>query len=201
MPKTAIKICPADHGRRMSLDEFDEAEVQEGYLYELSRGVITVSDVPKQRHSAQVNALRRILNAYDLAHPGQIDTISGGSDCKILLWDLQSERHPDFSIYETPMPAGQRIWSTWIPEIVIEVVSPSSKTSDYTQKPEEYMRFGVQEYWIVDAAKQEMVVVRRVRGRVTERTIRPPALYLTRLLPGLEFNCAQVFQAAAAAPQ
>jgi hypothetical protein len=41
-----------------------------------------------------------------------------------------------------------------------------------------------------------MVVVRRVRGRVTERTIRPPALYQTRLLPGLEFNCALVFQAA-----
>ena len=50
MSKTITKIGPADHGRRMSLEEFDHAEGQEGYLYELSRGVITVADVPRRRH-------------------------------------------------------------------------------------------------------------------------------------------------------
>jgi hypothetical protein len=59
MPKTAIKIGPHDRGRRMSLEDFDHAEGQEGYLYELSRGVITVMDVPNPRHLAQVNAIRR----------------------------------------------------------------------------------------------------------------------------------------------
>jgi hypothetical protein len=36
--KTALKIGPHDHGRRMSLQEFEPVQVQEGYLYELSRG-------------------------------------------------------------------------------------------------------------------------------------------------------------------
>jgi hypothetical protein len=31
MSKTAIKIGPADHGRQMSLDDFKQAEEQEGY--------------------------------------------------------------------------------------------------------------------------------------------------------------------------
>jgi hypothetical protein len=31
MGKTLTKIGPADHGRRMSLDEFEHAKVQEGY--------------------------------------------------------------------------------------------------------------------------------------------------------------------------
>jgi hypothetical protein len=35
-------IGPADHGRRMSLDEFDTAVGLEGRLYELSRRVIVV---------------------------------------------------------------------------------------------------------------------------------------------------------------
>jgi hypothetical protein len=43
----------------MSLQEFDQAEVQEGYTYELSRGVVVRSDVPNLSHLAQVNATRR----------------------------------------------------------------------------------------------------------------------------------------------
>ena len=50
MGKTIVKIGPADHGRRMSLKEFEHAKVQEGYLYELSRGIITLSDVPNRLH-------------------------------------------------------------------------------------------------------------------------------------------------------
>ena len=46
MSTQTIKIGPADHGRRMSLADFEHAEVQEGLLYELGRGVIIVSDVP-----------------------------------------------------------------------------------------------------------------------------------------------------------
>jgi hypothetical protein len=46
MSTTATLIGPEDQGRRMSLAEFDHAEVRDGYLYELGRGVITVSDVP-----------------------------------------------------------------------------------------------------------------------------------------------------------
>ena len=30
MGKTVVKIGPADHGRRMTLEEFDEAEGHEG---------------------------------------------------------------------------------------------------------------------------------------------------------------------------
>lgn len=63
MGKTAILIGPADHGRRMTLEEFDTAEVREGHLYELSRGVITVSDVPGKSHLDQVYALNRQLHA------------------------------------------------------------------------------------------------------------------------------------------
>jgi Uma2 family endonuclease len=56
------------------------------------------------------------------------------------------------------------VWSVWIPEIVVEVVSPSSAKRDYHDKPSEYLSFGIDEYWIVDPAKQRMTVNRRWRG-------------------------------------
>jgi Uma2 family endonuclease len=76
-----------------------------------------------------------------------------------------------------------------------------SKRRDYEEKPEEYLAFGVREYWIFDADRREMVVLRQVQGAWEERRIRPPRLYNTRLLPGLAFSCEQVFQAADEAPE
>ncbi len=35
-PARKVVIGPEDHGRRMSLDEFDQAVGAEGYLYELN---------------------------------------------------------------------------------------------------------------------------------------------------------------------
>jgi Uma2 family endonuclease len=197
MRRSVLKIGPHDHGRPMSLEEFEPAEVQDGFVYELGRGVIVVSDVPSAAHLVQVEALRDQLYAYKIAHQGTITTIAAGSDCKILLADLESERHPDVAVYLLPMPeADQDFWSSWIPEIVIEVVSESSRERDYQEKPEEYLQFGVTEYWIVDEEERHVVVMRRSRGRWKEQKVKPPKKYRTSLLPGFELDVGMVFQAA-----
>ena len=85
MSKTAIKIGPADNGRRMSLEEFEQAEEQEGYLYELLRGIITVSDVPNRLHLLIVAAIRNLLQAYMAMHSGRIQIIASGNECKLLI--------------------------------------------------------------------------------------------------------------------
>src|SRR5687767_1492275 len=85
------RIGPQDHGRRMTLDAFDRATGEEGYLYELNKGVIEVTDVPHPRHMAQLLELRDQLVAYKLKHPGVIYAITGSNDSKILLADDQSE--------------------------------------------------------------------------------------------------------------
>lgn len=196
MSQAAIKVGPEDNGRKMSLQEFDRAEGTEGHLYELGRGVIVVMDVPRRKHMVQVKTLNLQLYAYQLAHPNQVDTLAGGMDCKILLADLESERHPDISVYKRPPEDEEDIWSTWIPDVVIEVVSPGSEHRDYVEKREEYLAFGVREYWIVDHAKGEMLALRRRGGRWTERIVRCGEGYPTRLLPGFELDLATVFQAA-----
>lgn len=193
---TAIRIGPADNGQPMSLAEFEHAEVEEGYLYELGRGVIVVSDVPKPEHFAQVNAIRKQLVAYDLAHPEEIYGIAGGAECKVLVEVLQSERHPDLAVYKTPPPLeDDSVWSIWVPELVIEVMSPSSRSRDLHEKPDEYLAFGVKEYWIVDAKEDQVLVLQRARGKWREQIIEPPQIYRPALFPGLAFDCRKVFAA------
>jgi Uma2 family endonuclease len=180
----------------MSLEEFDLAEAQPGYNYELSRGVVVVSDIPGRPHLAQVTATRRQLSAYDLANPGKIYSIAGGSDCKLLLPDFDSERHPDIAVYKTAPASDENLWATWIPDILIEIVSAGSEYRDYVEKREEYWKFGVREYWILDAYRHEMRVLKRAGDDWSDHIIRPPKVYKTRLLPGFAFDCAAVFAAA-----
>ena len=43
--RTATRLGPRHHGRRMSLKAFEFAPVEPGYLYELARGYVLVSEV------------------------------------------------------------------------------------------------------------------------------------------------------------
>ena len=61
MTRTIVQIGPGDQGKQMSLADFDHAEGVGGYVYELSKGVITVMDVPDRKHLSQLNIARKQL--------------------------------------------------------------------------------------------------------------------------------------------
>jgi Uma2 family endonuclease len=180
----------------MSLADFDHAEVQEGYLYELGRGIIEVSNVPKISHGMQVQEVRDQFVKHRLEHEGAIHYISGGSDAKLMIASSESERHPDLLVYCSPPPEVKDPWWEWIPEIVVEVISESSRKRDYETKPEEYLEFGVREYWIVDAGKEQMTVLLRRGGQWKRQVVSPPEKYSSRLLPGFSLDLKRVFAAA-----
>jgi Uma2 family endonuclease len=185
-------VSPSDHGRRMSLAEFEFATAGTGHKYELSRGTIIVTDVPNPPHDDTVFELRQQLALYCASRPGVVHRIFSGNECKVLVEQTESERHPDLAVYKTPAPAeNSSAWSTWVPEIVIEVVSADSVERDYVEKPEDYLHFGVQEYWIVDPVVREMItVLRRSRGRWQSRELRHADRYTTHVLPGFELVAA-----------
>jgi hypothetical protein len=80
MAITTRRIGPADHGQRMTLAEFGEADFEDGWLYELARGVIDVTEVPHPDHGRIVDRLARLFVHFDEAHPGIIDYRAGGGE-------------------------------------------------------------------------------------------------------------------------
>ena len=102
------RIGPADHGRRMTLDEFIEADFQEGWLYELARGVVEVTEVPGPWHGRIVDRVAEMFILYDEQHPGGIKYRAGGGECRMRLPGMVSDRHPDQAIYLDPEPPGPR---------------------------------------------------------------------------------------------
>jgi Uma2 family endonuclease len=194
-----IRVGPHDNGKPMSLADFDKSVVQEGYLYELGKGRIEVVDVPNPSHWAQLQQVRNQLILYQAANPEKVDSVTGSNDSKILLESDQSERHPDISVYLTAPPDTKDIWSTWIPAIVVEIVSKTSIERDYHEKPDEYLAFGIDEYWIVDSFKQQMTVHTRWRGRWKTRIVKPSQKYSPLCLPGFTLELKRVFTAAKSA--
>ena len=196
-PRTKAPVVgPNDHGRSMSLDAFDHAVAVEGHLYELNKGVIEVSDVPKPSHLLQVQEIREQLTRYRFEHPDTIMVIAAGNEAKILLASDQSERHPDLLVYLSSPPDVKDVWSIWVPAIVVEIVSESSIKRDYEDKPPEYLGFGIDEYWIVDAMKQQMTALTRWRGQWKEKIVKPSQKYATSHLPGFSLDLKRVFAAA-----
>jgi Uma2 family endonuclease len=177
----------------MSLEDFDRADVQEGHLYELGRGIITVSDVPRPRHGKRVDLLRAIFNRFRDEVPASIYGIYGGAECKVLLGDLQSERHPDLSVYTTAPPTEDAdVWGLWIAELVVEIVSAESMHRDYVEKPQEYLAFGIKEYWIVDPDKKAMTVLIRRGSKWQTKVYEPGDVYECRRFKGLKIDVAEV---------
>src|SRR4051795_1156769 len=98
MATSRLRIGPADHGRRMSLDEFRDAEEEPGYRYELARGVLEVIEIPKTPHRRVVSKLFKIAAMYDREHPGVIDYFGGGTEVRAWVVGKDLARHPDFGI-------------------------------------------------------------------------------------------------------
>lgn len=120
---------------------------------EFIHGEVIVSQVPKDDHQLVVN---RIFALF--VHKGQTEyvrtlpsTVQFSDDVVIqpdLFWiDPQSER-------------CQLIEGYWhgAPDLVVEVLSPTSLRIDRSAKFEIYRQFGVNEYWMIDPLVRQVEV-------------------------------------------
>ena len=82
------------------------------------------------------------------------------------------------------------------PDLVIEILSPSTRNRDQGIKRRLYERMGVREYWVADPAG-ETVSVYRLAGEVfqlaAELSHKADDVLSTPLLPGLNIPLARIF--------
>lgn len=189
-------IGPADAGRPMTLAEFVAADyVGAHHRYELARGIVVVTEIPRLSHGRIVRRITRMLVYYDDAHPKVVRYAAGSGECRLRLPGMQSDRHPDQAVYITRPPQGKRIWERWTPAIVVEVVSRRGEDRDYVEKREEYLRCGVLEYWIFDPMSRKLIVLKREGDTWAEQVLGDQELYQTELLPGLVVSVGEILGA------
>ncbi len=83
------------------------------------------------------------------------------------------------------------------PDLVIEIISESTRRLDETVKLNLYDRFGVSEYWIFDPFRKTARVHRQtLQGLrlIEELTLGDGDVLTTSLLPGLEIPLSEIFE-------
>jgi Uma2 family endonuclease len=186
-----LRVGLADHGCPMTLEEFREAEETEGYRYELARGVLEVSEVPDDPHGDVVCNLYRALGSYDGQHPGVIGRFGGGSEYRFWLPGMISGRNPDLAVVLHGAPKDWR--GRRVPVLAAEVVSRSSVQRDYVVKREEYLAYGLLEYWIVDPLKRQVTVLTRRGDTWSEAVFRDDQVIPSLVLPGFATTVAELW--------
>lgn len=83
------------------------------------------------------------------------------------------------------------------PDFVVEVVSPGEENSerDYRHKRSEYAARGIQEYWIIDPIKQQIVVLTLVAGFYEASTFRTIDIIASPMFPDLAVSAASILKA------
>jgi Uma2 family endonuclease len=159
MATIASRIGPSDQGRELSLEEFFDAEEEPGYRYELARGVLEVTEVPDDPHGQIVWQIESAVALFHREHPGLIFRAGEASSFRLWLPGMMSGRNPDFAVVLQGTPADHR--GPKPPSLVFEVVSEGGETRDYVTKREEYLVFGIREYWIIDPKARRVIVLVR----------------------------------------
>src|SRR5690606_4698290 len=123
--------------------------------YEVIDGKLAVTPAPTSWHQVVVGRLARVLGNFiedhelGLLFPGPIDVLFGEGD--YLEPDLAFVRGDRSGIVSERGLEGA-------PDLVVEIVSPSTAHRDRGIKLERYRHFGVPEYWIVDGDRNAIEV-------------------------------------------
>jgi Uma2 family endonuclease len=77
------------------------------------------------------------------------------------------------------------------PDLVIEILSPSTRKLDLQLKRKRYDLFGVEEYWIVDPENESVAIYRR--GRESLEAVSATDPITSPLLPNFRISLAEIF--------
>ena len=166
----------------------------DGKRHEIIDGEHYVTPSPNTKHQRIVVNLTGLLYAHLTRHPhGHLFV----APFDIVFSDLDVVE-PDV-LYISRERAGVVLTDQHVrgaPDLVVEILSPSTRKTDELTKRKLYERFGVLEYWVVDPELDAIKIDRRIEGafvRVSELSVEHDDVLTTPLLPELSVRLADVF--------
>lgn len=161
--------------------------------YELLNGRIVVSPPAGWPHAQiAVNVTVALRQHADRHRIGRVFDSSAG-------FDLPSgdTLEPDGSLVTTarwnaaPAPELGQFLKV-VPDLVVEILSPSTRRRDLSEKKDVYAQNRVDEYWVVDPRARSITIFVRKGDAFDEGTPGTSGPVPSRLLPGLEATVEQL---------
>ena len=181
--KAVIRLGPEANGLRVSPRQYDRADFEPGWRYELINGVLIVSPPPLENERDPNEELGRFLRNHQEYHEQGHHLDSTLHEHEIIVGD--DRRRADRAIW---CGLGRLPHRGETPTIVVEFVSRGRRNwvRDYETKRDEYLSAGIREYWIINRFEGTLTVWVKTPGGRRKRVVREAQSYHTELLPGFE---------------
>ena len=147
---------PLPREKRHTLE--DIFNLPDGQRAELIGGQMYMMSPPNYKHQKLVSQFTKILGQHIDSKGGTCEVLPAPF-AVILNQDEDTYVEPDISVICNKEKLSDR-GCEGAPDMVIEIVSPSSRRTDYSIKNTLYSQSGVREYWIVDPAKERTTIYR-----------------------------------------
>ncbi len=191
----ATPFGPRDAGMPMTLDEFEAADYELGYRYELIHGVLVVTPPPLEEERDANEELGHWLRSYQEHHAEgeNLDLTLPEHNLRTLTQNRRCDRAIWTGLGRRPRTRGPKARRD-VPSIVVEFPSsrPADQRRDYEEKRVEYRDLGVREYWIIDRFRRLMTVYSRRGSRWVKQTVGEKESYETSLLPGFKLSLSKL---------
>jgi Uma2 family endonuclease len=180
--------------RKLTYEDFLDFP-EDGRRHELIDGEHVAEPSPNTIHQRIVSNLHYLLSAFVRQHDlGWVLP----APCDVVLSDVDVVE-PDL-LYLSKENAGrlQHAFVQGAPDLVIEILSPSTRRRDERSKRDLYERYGVGEYWIVDPELETVKVYRLGDDGRFQRARELSAESGERLVPvlfdGLVISVPEIFE-------
>lgn len=168
----------------------DYMKLDDGKRYELIGGELIVVPSPRPKHQKIANRFFAALDRFVLIN--NLGEVNG--DVDVHLGDMVVA--PDvFFIAKDRLNIIGELNIQGAPDLVVEILSPSTVVHDKKKKSQIYLKHGVKEYWLVDPDLQLVEVL--IAGEKEWRwagVFDQEDVLTTALLPGLELNLIEIFK-------
>lgn len=166
----------------------------DGRRYEVIRGVLYVSAAPVPRHQAILRSFVRVLLFFLEEYP--VGEIYFAPIDVILPRSLATPVQPDLlfiSAERMGIVKDRNIMGS--PDLILEVLSPSTRQVDRGPKFDTYAQAGVREYWLADPLTRTIeVFVLRDRAYVLLGSFSRGERLRSEVIPGFEPPLDQIFK-------
>jgi len=171
-----------------TFEEWQDMELD--YRSELIDGQIYMMSDPTTRHQKVIGELH-----------GQICAFLKGKTCEVFVSPFSVRLHenedtgyePDLVVVCDTSKIKKR-GCTGAPDLVIEVLSPSTQKDDKVEKYQEYMKAGVKEYWIVNPDLNYVEANQLIDGRYIALTYFENDTAPIQVLQGCGIDLSEVFK-------
>lgn len=176
---------------RAMLADLDDTP-DDGRRYEIISGQIVVSESPGWEHQVVSGHVLRLTDGWVERHdlgevvPGPVAIVL--DEANVVLPDIVYAATANLANIGEGRYHGA-------PDLIVEVISPTSRTHDAVTKMFRYASCGVPEYWLVDPTTRTIQILSLVDGIYVPPKADDQGHFASVVLPGLTVDPTAIFPA------